>query len=152
MGFPVSTLKAVETASEQPPRVRTTFMGLYGVDSPLPTSYIDDIAQQRDGHERLEAFLDIFNHRIMTQFYRIWRKYSYPATFEVGGRDKISRSLMALAGILHSGSTPTSRLLAMLQPLIHPTRTAEGVATVIKAQAPNTQVTMNLGRIRDNSR
>lgn len=33
----------------------------------------------------LETFLDIFNHRILTQFYRIWRKYSYPATFEAGG-------------------------------------------------------------------
>ncbi|QHB34596.1 type VI secretion system baseplate subunit TssG [Yersinia canariae] len=25
-------------------------MGLYGVDSPLPTGYIDDITQQREGH------------------------------------------------------------------------------------------------------
>lgn len=145
MGFPVSTLKAVDTDPdhpEQPPTVRTTFMGLYGVDSPLPTSYIDDIAQRRDGHEALEAFLDIFNHRMMTQFYRIWRKYNYPATFEAGGTDKTSRSLMALTGITH-GPTPTSRLLALLQPLMRTTRTAEGIASVIKTQAPQTQVTVN---------
>ncbi len=82
MGFPVSELKAVETSEERPdapPTVRTTFMGLYGVDSPLPTGYIDDITQRREGHEALEAFLDIFNHRMMTQFYRIWRKYNYPS-------------------------------------------------------------------------
>lgn len=41
MGFPVSTLKAVETDEDHPtlpPTVRTTFLGVYGVDSPLPTS------------------------------------------------------------------------------------------------------------------
>lgn len=78
MGFPVSELKALETDPVQPEApltARTTFMGLYGVDSPLPTAYIDDITQQREGHEALEGFLDIFNHRFMTQFYRIWRKY-----------------------------------------------------------------------------
>lgn len=59
MGFPVSELKAVDTSAERPdapPSARTTFMGLYGVDSPLPTGYIDDIAQKREGHEALEAF------------------------------------------------------------------------------------------------
>jgi len=145
MGFPVSELKAVETSEERPdapPTVRTTFMGLYGVDSPLPTRYIDDIAQKREGHEALEAFSDIFNHRMMTQFYRIWRKYSYPATFEDGGTDKTSRSLMALTGITDSGDVPASRLLALLQPLVRTTRTAEGIVSVIKTQAPHTQVTV----------
>ena len=145
MGFPVSELKAVESDPNhpgKPPTVRTTFMGLYGVDSPLPSSYVDDITQRREGHEGLEAFLDIFNHRMMTQFYRIWRKYSYPATFEAGGIDKTSRSLMALTGITDSGDIPASRLLAMLQPLVRTTRTAEGIASVINTQAPNTRVTV----------
>ena len=145
MGFPVSELKAVQTDADhpdKPPTVRTTFMGLYGVDSPLPSSYVDDITQRREGHEGLEAFLDIFNHRMMTQFYRIWRKYSYPATFEAGGSDKTSRSLMALTGITDSGDVPASRLLAMLQPLVRTTRTAGGIASVISTQAPNTQVTV----------
>ena len=39
MGFPASELKAVEydeADDSRPPVIRTTFMGLYGVDSPLP--------------------------------------------------------------------------------------------------------------------
>lgn len=51
MGFPVSELKAVETDEDHPdlsPTVRTTFLGMYGVDSPLPTAYLDDIAQRRE--------------------------------------------------------------------------------------------------------
>lgn len=88
----------------------------------------------------MAAFLDIFNHRLMTQFYRIWRKYSYPATFESGGADNISQSLMALAGIVHPQDVPASRLLAILPSLLHPTHTAEGIAAVIRSQAPNTDV------------
>lgn len=59
MGFPVSTLKAVETDEDHPtlpPTVRTTFLGVYGVDSPLPTSRLDDIAQRREGHEAVTSF------------------------------------------------------------------------------------------------
>jgi type VI secretion system protein ImpH len=65
----------------------------------LPTAYLDDITQRREGHEALQGFLDIFSHRILTQFYRIWRKYSYPATFEPGGTDSISQSLLGLVGL-----------------------------------------------------
>lgn len=147
MGFPVSELKAIEHDPLQPsarPTVRTTFMGLYGVDSPLPTGYLDDITLQREGHESLEAFLDIFNHRILTQFYRIWRKYSYPATFEPGGQDKTSQCLLGLIGLGIPGTanhvaTPVSRFLALLGIMRQPARTAEGVQAVVKLLAPFTQ-------------
>ncbi|NHX34619.1 type VI secretion system baseplate subunit TssG, partial [Escherichia coli] len=72
---------------------------LYGVTSPLPTTYLDDIAQRREGTESLTDFLDIFNHRLTTQFYRIWRKYSYPATFLAGGEDETSQYLYGLIGL-----------------------------------------------------
>jgi type VI secretion system protein ImpH len=144
MGFPVSELKALETEPDGSPTVRTTFMGLYGVDSPLPTSYIDDITQQREGHEALAGFLDIFNHRFMTQFYRIWRKYSYPATYEAGGKDSISQNLLGLIGMGIPGSqqhfaTPTSRFLALLGVMRQPGRTAEGVRALVRLLAPETR-------------
>lgn len=150
MGFPVSELKAVEYDEDNPdapPTVRTTFMGLYGVDSPLPTAWLDDIAQQREGHEAQEAFLDIFNHRILTQFYRIWRKYSYPATFEAGGTDNTSRSLLGLIGLGIPGTdkhitTPVSRFLALLGIMRLPARTEEGIQALVRLLAPQTTATV----------
>jgi len=134
MGFPASELKSVEYSEDDAaaPKVRTTFMGVYGVDSPLPTTYLDDISQRREGHEALQDFLDIFSHRILTQFYRIWRKYSYPATFERGGTDTISQSLLGLVGLGIPGTashiaTPVSRFLALLGVLRQPAKTQEGV-------------------------
>lgn len=146
MGFPAGELKALEYDEEHPERpvtVRTRLLGLYGVDSPLPTAYLDDIAQRREGHEALEAFLDIFNHRIFTQFYRIWRKYSYPATFEAGGTDSTSQCLLGLIGLGIPGTanhiaTPVSRFLALLSVMRLPTRNAEGISALVKLLAPNT--------------
>jgi len=148
MGFPAGELKAIEYEEEypeRPPIVRTRLLGLYGVDSPLPTAYLDDIAQRREGHDALEAFLDIFNHRVFTQFYRIWRKYSYPATFEAGGSDKTSQCLLGLIGLGIPGTanhvaTPISRFLALLSVMRLPTRNAEGISALVKLLAPRTQV------------
>ncbi|CAI0776016.1 type VI secretion system baseplate subunit TssG [Serratia quinivorans] len=148
MGFPVSELKAVEydeNDDSKPPLIRTTFMGMYGVDSPLPTAYLDDITQRREGHEALQGFLDIFSHRILTQFYRIWRKYSYPATFEPGGTDSISQSLLGLVGLGIPGTanhiaTPVSRFLALLGVLRQPGKTQEGMQALVSLLAPDTAV------------
>ncbi|MEG5692907.1 type VI secretion system baseplate subunit TssG [Enterobacter quasihormaechei] len=151
MGFPAGELKSVEYDEEddsKPPVIRTTFMGMYGVDSPLPTSYLDDITQRREGHEALQGFLDIFSHRILTQFYRIWRKYSYPATFEPGGTDSISQSLLGLVGLGIPGTanhiaTPVSRFLALLGVLQQPGKTQEGIQSLVTLLAPNTTVNVS---------
>ena len=151
MGFPSTELKKVEYDEEdesKPPLIRTTFMGLYGVDSPLPTTYLDDITQRREGHEALQGFLDIFSHRILTQFYRIWRKYSYPATFEPGGTDTISQSLLGLVGLGIPGTanhiaTPVSRFLALLGVLRQPGKTQEGIQALVTLLAPETRVSVS---------
>lgn len=150
MGFPVSELKSVEQDLDHPdapPTVRTTFLGLYGVDSPLPTAYLDYIAQRRDGHEAMMAFLDIFNHRFITQYYRIWRKYNYLTSFEPGAVDNISRCLLGLIGLGIPGSenhiaTPVSRFLALLSVMRLPTRTAEGITALVRLLAPQTKATV----------
>ncbi|MCO6060489.1 type VI secretion system baseplate subunit TssG [Pseudomonas sp. MOB-449] len=147
MGFPAGELKSIDVDEADPQQlatVRTRLLGLYGVDSPLPTAYLDDITQRREGHEALEAFLDIFNHRLFTQFYRIWRKYSYPATFETGGTDATSQCLLGLIGLGIPGTanhvaTPISRFLALLSVMRLPTRNAEGLQALVKLLAPNTQ-------------
>jgi len=150
MGFPASELKAIEFDEHYPRRpatVRTRLLGLYGVDSPMPSGFLDDIAQAREGHEALEAFLDIFNHRIFTQFYRIWRKYSYPATFAAGATDATSQCLLGLIGLGIPGTaeqiaTPVSRFLALLGVMRLPTRNAEGINALVKLLSPCTHASI----------
>lgn len=146
MGFPASEIKGLEPAElpGQPPTVRITFMGLYGVESPLPTHYIDDIAQRREGVEATTDFLDIFNHRLIAQYYRIWRKYAWPATFQAGGKDRTSQYLLGLAGLGIDGcaeniATPASRFLALLPVMLLPGRTAEGMRSLVSLLAADTR-------------
>lgn len=147
MGFPASELKAVEydeADDSRPPVIRTTFMGLYGVDSPLPTAYLDDIAQHREGHEALQGLLDIFSHRIMTQFYRIWRKYSRPPPLSPAA-PIVSQSLLGLAGLGIPGTTqhiasPASRFLALTGVLRQPGKTQQGIQALVTLLAPETTV------------
>ncbi len=61
LGFPGRETDRVEYDDDNPdapPTVRTTFLGLYGVDARMPSYFVDEVAQNRDGAEPLAAFLD----------------------------------------------------------------------------------------------
>ncbi|RDS80913.1 type VI secretion system baseplate subunit TssG [Dyella monticola] len=150
LGFPGREIEAVENDPDDPtapPTVRTAFLGLYGVDARMPSYFVDEIAQRREGAEPLAAFLDIFHHRIVTQYFRIWRKYHYPAGFERDGRDPISTCLLSLAGLglgmAQIGQQVDPRkLLSMLGLVNQKTRTAEGLAGVLQHAVPNATITV----------
>jgi type VI secretion system protein ImpH len=152
VGFPAGEVSSVEFddgvcafGPDAKPTVRTTFMGLYGVDAAMPSHTIDDIVLREEGHEAVEAFLDQFNHRVVTLLYRAWKKYRYPIGFRPGGTDGHSRKLLSLAGF-GWGEKPTraglpdSRVLALLGLLIQRTRTPEGLAGVVALAVPGVEV------------
>ena len=150
LGFPGKEIDAVEVDYEdtsKPAAIRTTFLGLYGVDARMPSNFIDEVAPNRDGAEPLSAFLDMFHHRIATQFYRAWRKYRFPAGFKKGGTDDVSRCLVSLVGlgIGHANieqTVGTRKLLSMLGLASQRTRTAEGLAGVLQHAVPDATITV----------
>lgn len=150
LGFPGTELSRVEVDPDRPdlpPSVRTTFLGLYGVDARMPWYVLDGIATRCDGHESLMAFLDLFSHRTATLFYRVWRKYRYPVGFEPGARDRISQSLLCLVGLgigdIHGRhGLPAANFLALLGLGGQRTRTAEGLAAVVRHIVPGAHVTV----------
>jgi type VI secretion system protein ImpH len=73
VSFPACDISEVE-ADESGVRFLLTFMGLFGVSSPLPHYFSEYIAQHED-NESLSDFLSIFNHRVYSLFYRSWKKY-----------------------------------------------------------------------------
>jgi type VI secretion system protein ImpH len=153
LGFPSREIDAVEYGGSDPddaskaPVVRTTFHGLYGVGACMPPYFIDEIALDGEGANALAAFLDLFHHRFVTQYYRVWRKYRYPAGFRTGGADDISRYLLSLVG-LGIGKPPleqtvgTRQLLSMLGLASQRTRTAEGLAAILRHAVPDARITV----------
>jgi type VI secretion system protein ImpH len=150
VGFPGSEVAGVEFDDERPetpPSVRTTFLGLYGVNAAMPPHTIDDIVLRREGYEHATAFLDIFNHRVVTLFYRAWLKYHYPVAFRRGGTDEISNYLLCLAGLgIGDAASRTglasSRLLGVVGLLAQRTRPAEGLASVVRHLLDGADVTV----------
>jgi type VI secretion system protein ImpH len=103
-GFPATDVAEVDALSSEEGepakyRVTTTFLGLYGSTSPLPSFYTEQILADDEGADRVRAFLDLFHHRLLSLFYRCWAKYRYAVGFSADGSDAFTRRVMALVGL-----------------------------------------------------
>lgn len=78
--------------------LETSFMGLHGAHSPLPSFLLEQISTEDEQGLR-KPFLDFFNHRLLTLLYQVWRKYRYYLRFRDNASDNFSRQLFALVGL-----------------------------------------------------
>jgi type VI secretion system protein ImpH len=100
LAFPPSQIHSLEWREDQPPRMTVNFMGLTGPEGVLPLYYTQLIAERiRARDTALRDFLDIFNHRIISLFYRAWEKYRFTIEFERGERDRVFQHLLDLIGV-----------------------------------------------------
>ncbi|MBU2862302.1 type VI secretion system baseplate subunit TssG [Reinekea forsetii] len=76
LAFPAADVRAVNTLPGQRYEVVARFMGLYGVDSPLPQYFLDDVTANDEAGKRLQSFLDIFNNRLYGLLHQAWKKHN----------------------------------------------------------------------------
>jgi type VI secretion system protein ImpH len=79
LAFPASDIARVEELPGDIPSfmVTATFMGLYGVSSPLPTFYTEDLFIEAAEDETVARdFIDIISHRLYLLFFSCLNKYS----------------------------------------------------------------------------
>lgn len=83
--FPASAIHEI-TQYEDPerqPEMTVAFMGLAGLLGVLPKHYTEMILERiRQRDRTLCDFLDLFNHRLISLFYRAWEKYRFPVAYE----------------------------------------------------------------------
>ena len=100
LAFPASQIQEAEWPDDSQVQMMVNFMGLIGPEGVLPNPYTSLIIErERAGDKTLRDFLDIFNHRMISLFYRAWRKYRLDVACERGERDRISRDLLSLLGL-----------------------------------------------------
>jgi type VI secretion system protein ImpH len=140
LAFPPGDIESLEVREGVLPpwRLNTTFMGLYGAHSPLPSSYSEEILYRTNDEEdhTVRAFFDIFNHRLLSLLYRGLLKYRGHLLFARDGSDEFSWRLFALsgltpAGVLESVELPAPRLLRFTGLLCHKPRTASSLASIV---------------------
>jgi type VI secretion system protein ImpH len=89
---------------EPPAEMTVSFLGLTGPAGVLPHHYTQTVIDRLRLKDRtLLDFLDVFNHRIISLFYRAWEKHQVPALLERGqaeGReDPFTGAVRSLVGL-----------------------------------------------------
>ncbi|MFK8031243.1 MAG: type VI secretion system baseplate subunit TssG [Gammaproteobacteria bacterium] len=79
-------------------RLTVNFLGLYGVDSPLPDYYIEHFVHADEEENPQRQFLDVFHHRIYWLLYQSWRKYRYYMQYR-DGTEVFSQRFYSLIGL-----------------------------------------------------
>jgi type VI secretion system protein ImpH len=100
IGFPSSQIASLELPEATQPKMDVNFMGLTGPHGVLPLYYSALIRERiRAGDTSLHAFLDIFNHRAISLFYRAWEKHHFTVGYERREEDPVSPHLMDIVGL-----------------------------------------------------
>ncbi len=89
LGFPTAPVAKVRSAAPAPgeaetvPEMFVSFLGLTGPSGVLPTHYTTLLMRRlRAKDSSLRDLFDLFNHRLVSLFYRAWGKYRLPIGYE----------------------------------------------------------------------
>jgi type VI secretion system protein ImpH len=95
LSFPPSAVHRIAPATDDRPMPELTqpFLGLIGPSGVLPRHYTEILMriarESRDPEaDAFRAWLDLFQHRLTSLFYRAWEKYRFPLAFERGEADR----------------------------------------------------------------
>src|SRR5262249_46221817 len=125
LSFPASAIhELIRPPGDQPvPRMAVTFMGLMGTNGVLPRHYTELIIRlerEQRGEERrsLREWLDLFNHRFISLFYRSWEKYRFWTALDRGqhrasDNTTFTLALRSVAGLATGGLSNRLRVAAV---------------------------------------
>jgi type VI secretion system protein ImpH len=107
MEFAPSALYSISEEAD-PPRMAVAFLGLTGVQGILPHHYTEHILARAQAKDfAMAEFFDLFNHRIISLFYRAWEKHRLPVRFQLSAAkqemDEFSQYLFDWIGLGTAG-------------------------------------------------
>lgn len=105
--FPASEIHEISrvsadtrAANGEGTELMVSFMGLTGPLGVLPQQYTELLMERaRYKDTTLWNFLDIFNHRMISLFYRAWEKYRFPIAYERNRADHFTEYLFDIIGL-----------------------------------------------------
>jgi len=121
-------------------RLLVHFFGLFGTDGPLPlhlTEYARD-RRRNHGDPTFERFVNLFNHRALSLFYRAWADVRPTVSFDRPEEDRFGDYMASLIGLgaptlRNRDAMPDLSKLHFAGLLAGQTRHAEGLASILTA-------------------
>ena len=139
LGFPPSDIAAVRMKGpEEDPRfqVIATFLGYYGVSSPLPIGYTEDLMDWEEKEKAPRRFLDILNNRIYHLLFESWSKYRPLIKVAEEGNPRDLERYYAFLGLgleqFHSQIPDSYGLLRYIGLFTQAPRSAVGLRTLLR--------------------
>jgi type VI secretion system protein ImpH len=140
LSFPAGELDCLTLHEEEPHAMQVNFMGLSAAVGALPHPYTEYLLDRIRAKDRgPAAFFDLFNHRILSLFYRSWEKYRFFIAYERkgAGEDAISARLLDLLGLGTAGlrnrmEIPDEAALYYTGLLSQKTRSAQGLKQILE--------------------
>ena len=101
LGFPASDIQRIEAAEDGLPAiVEVNFLGLTGVQGPLPRSFAEEILTRKKYRDHAAAdFLDIFNHRLVSLLYRARKRFKLSLHWGPPETSRIAQVFFAFIGL-----------------------------------------------------
>ena len=101
--FPASSIHSLSVEGD-PPLMTVAFLGLTGVQGALPHHYTEHILARAQAKDfAMAEFFDLFNHRLVSLFYRAWEKHRFPVRFQLAAAkqqiDEFSQYLFDWIGV-----------------------------------------------------
>ena len=108
--FPEGDLTAIAAGADGKPDEMV--VKLLGIASPgsfgsLPTPYVEELRRQERVHKNpaMREFFDLFNHRIVSLFYRAWERAQLPVLHDLRQESAFESALRAAIGLFAPGLT-----------------------------------------------
>lgn len=101
VSYPAANLTDLRIPEDpnRPAEAFVSFMALTGFNGALPRHYSELITERLRHKDRaLADFLDLFNHRLVSLFYRAWQKHRLPARYRYSDDNAVHRMVLALSG------------------------------------------------------
>ena len=138
LGFPPSQLFDIQRRPDGQLQMIVQFMGLCASVTILPTVYTEYLLLHlKNKDTAMRDFFDLFNHRMISLFYRGWEKYRFFVGYEAGQQDGLTPRMMDFLGLgtlgLQERSVlPDQAVLAYSGLLGRHTRSAGGLKQILE--------------------
>ncbi|MDG5814747.1 type VI secretion system baseplate subunit TssG [Chitinispirillales bacterium ANBcel5] len=132
IAFPHCDIASIKVDKSTGVEFFLSFMGLLGISSPLPHYFTEHGAKFSEESDALTDFLNIFDHRMYTLFYRASKKYRTVPTCTRNDQHQLINRIASLAGLNLSGNdAPDGEMLAYSGVFAGACRNADSMADII---------------------
>lgn len=146
LAFPDTDIESISLDEEGVYHIEANFFGLYGVASPLPTFYTEDLIQESmQGGSAMRDFIDILHSVLYPLLYQSWEKYKIWLSITEHKDSLRLQQLFSLIGLRDQSSwhQEATLLLPYAGNLSVVPRSAMGLEALLQGVLKHEKITVN---------